>query len=662
MIIFSVDKVSKYWGASVVLDKVSWDIREHTRIGLVGPNGAGKSTLFKIVSGEYEPEGGFISRKKGLSIGYMEQEPHPDPRRTVVEEVRNKGGAELHQIEGEMKAVEAQMAAPEVYGDEKKLSRALEQHARLVEAFEQKGGLNFENRMLATLRGLGFADADFDLSCAALSGGQKKLVGLATLLVTRPDLLLLDEPDNHLDLRGKLFLEEFIADYPGTVVIISHDRYLLDVVVEEIVEIEDHGLRVWANCNYSEYAYTKKMALLRRQQMFELQQKEIERLQMSVRRLLGWAGGQNEKFVRRARSMEKRLDKIERIDKPILERKTMGLQFNVNGRGSNKVLEIIHLTKQFDDEQQTPRLPQSPSVPGRRDRRADDDALWPPKGERPPHSAATPKGERPSAGRQQASSLLRSPSQKSEALLRNLDLLIWQGERVGLIGPNGAGKSVLFRSILGHETPTHGQIKLGPSNIMGYYSQEHETLDYNVTLMDEVRKLRPMSEREAAGLMGRFLFGFEKGKQKVGSLSGGEKARLQMLKLMMGNYNFLLLDEPTNNLDIASAEVLEDALEEYKGTILIISHDRYFLDRIVNRIVELEDGKLTEYLGNYTYYKEQQDKKRMAPVAVKDSDKNPHATLRYNARGLDAKQTAPRNPAKGAASRAAKSAKTHRET
>jgi len=563
MIIFSVDKVSKYWGASVVLDKVSWDIREHSRVGLVGPNGAGKSTLFKIVSGEYEPDGGFIPRKKGLSIGYMEQEPRPDPRHTVIEEVRHKGGAALHAIERDMKAVEAQMAEPDVYSDEKKLSRALEQHALMVEAFEQKGGLNFENRMLATLRGLGFADEEFDLSCAALSGGQKKLVGLATLLVTRPDLLLLDEPDNHLDLRGKAFLEEFIADYPVTVVIISHDRYLLDVVAEEIVEIEDHGLRVWATCNYSEYAYTKKMALLRQQQMFELQQKEIERLEMSVRRLLGWAGGQNEKFVRRARSMEKRLDKIERIDKPILERKTMGLQFNVNGRGSNKVLEIKHLTKQFDDH--------------------------------------------------------LSAKQKPEPVLHNLDLMIWQGERVGLIGPNGAGKSVLFRSILGREAPTRGEIKLGPSNIMGYYSQEHETLDYGVTLMDEVRKLRPMSEREAAGLLGRFLFGFEKGKQKVGSLSGGEKARLQMLKLMMGNYNFLLLDEPTNNLDIASAEVLEDALEDYKGTILIISHDRYFLDRIVNRIVELEDGILTEYLGNYTYYKEQQDKRRALLAAPLDA-------------------------------------------
>ena len=636
MIIFSVDKVSKYWGASVVLDKVSWDIREHTRVGLVGPNGAGKSTLFKIVSGEYEPDGGFISRKKGLTIGYMEQEPRPNPRHSVIEEVRTKGGAELHQIEREMKAVEAQMAEPEVYDDEKKLSRALEQHARLVEAFEQKGGLNFENRMLATLRGLGFADADFGLSCAALSGGQKKLVGLATLLVTRPDLLLLDEPDNHLDLRGKLFLEEFIADYPGTVVIISHDRYLLDVVAEDIVEIEDHGLRVWANCNYSEYAYTKKMALLRQQQMFELQQKEIERLQMSVRRLLGWAGGQNEKFVRRARSMEKRLDKIDRIDKPLLERKTMGLQFNVNGRGSNKVLEIIHLTKQFDDEQQAANLLHPGRAPSQRAPRSRSEVSI--RGEH--QRAGEGRGLRPSDDE-------FSPSHYPEAVLRKLDLLIWQGERVGLIGPNGAGKSVLFRSILGQETPTHGQIKLGPSNIMGYYSQEHETLDYNETLMDEVRKLRPMSEREAAGLMGRFLFGFEKGKQKVGSLSGGEKARLQMLKLMMGNYNFLLLDEPTNNLDIASAEVLEDALEEYKGTILIISHDRYFLDRIVNRIVELEDGKLTEYLGNYTYYKEQQDKK-LAVVAAKNSDKKSPATLLTNAQGLESEQKASRKNTKSA--------------
>jgi ATP-binding cassette subfamily F protein 3 len=548
MIIYSLDKVSKYWGASVVLDKVSWDIQEHGRIGLVGPNGAGKSTLFKIISGEYESDGGFISKKRDLTIGYMEQEPKPDPRHTILEEVHSGAGAELRQIEHDMKALEVQMAEPDVYEDERKLARALDQHARLVEAFEQKGGLNFEKRVEATLRGLGFEDADFGLSCSALSGGQKKLVGLAKLLVSQPDLLLLDEPDNHLDLKGKAFLEQFINDYPGTVVIISHDRYLLDVVAEDIVEVEDHGLVVWSNCNYSEFAYTKKMALLRQQQMFELQQKEIARLEMSVRRLLGWAGGQNEKFVRRARSMEKRLDKIERIDKPILERKTMGLEFNVNGRGSNKVLEIKRLGKRFD----------------------------------------------------------------GEYILRDLDLMLWQGERVGLVGPNGAGKSVLFRTVLGQEPPTHGEVKLGPSNVTGYYAQEHETLNYNVTLMDEVRALRPMSEREAAGLLGRFLFGFEKGKQKVSSLSGGEKARLQMLKLMMGSYNFLLLDEPTNNLDIASAEVLEDALDDYKGTVLIISHDRYFLDRIVNRIVELEDGKLKEYLGNYTYYKEQKDKEAAA--------------------------------------------------
>ncbi len=545
MIIYSVAKVSKYWGASVVLDQVSLDIDEYARIGLVGPNGAGKSTLFKIIAGEYESDGGFISKRKDLSIGYMEQEPRPDPSHTIIGEVRSGAGAHLARIEHDMKALEAQMAESDVYGDAKKLARALDQHAKLVDAFERQGGLNFDNRVLSTLRGLGFEDDDLNLSCAILSGGQKKLVGLAKLLVTQPDLLLLDEPDNHLDLKGKQFLEQFIADYAGAVVIVSHDRYLLDVVAEDIVEIEDHRLTLWSNCNYSEYAYTKKMALLRQQQMFELQQKEIARLEMSMRRLLGWAGGQNEKFVRRARNMEKRIDRIERIDKPMLERRTMGLELNAASRGSNKVLEIKDLGKKFDGD-------------------------W---------------------------------------VIRDLHLLIWQGERVGMIGPNGAGKSVLFRAVLGKEQPTRGEIKLGPSSVIGYYAQEHETLDYGATLMAEVRKLRPMSEREAAGWLGRFLFGQSRWHQKVASLSGGEKARLQMLKLMMGNYNFLLLDEPTNNLDIASAEVLEDALDDYTGTVLIISHDRYFLDRIVNRIVELEGGKLNEYLGNYTYYREQRERR-----------------------------------------------------
>ncbi|MBI5877046.1 MAG: ABC-F family ATP-binding cassette domain-containing protein [Chloroflexi bacterium] len=547
MIIYTLDGVSKYWGASVVLDKVSLDIQTYARIGLVGPNGAGKSTLFKIIAGEYEPEGGFISKKRGLTIGYMEQEPRPDPRYTIIEEVRSGAGVELQRIEHEMRTLEVQMDDPAVHGDEKKLARVLEQHAALVDEFEHKGGLTHENRVTANLRGLGFSDADFALSCAALSGGQKKLVGLAKLLVSQPDLLLLDEPDNHLDLAGKQFLEQFIADYPGAVVIISHDRYLLDVVVEDIAEVEDHHITFWANCNYSEYAYTKRATLMRQQQMFEIQQKEINRLEMSMRRLMGWNKGQSEKFVRRARNIEKRIDRIERIDKPILERRTMGLAFNAAGRGSNKVLEVKHLAKSFDGAE----------------------------------------------------------------VLRDVNLLIWQGERVGLVGPNGAGKSVFFRAVLGQEAQTSGEIKLGPSNVTGYYAQEHQTLDYNATLMDEVRKLKPMSEREAAGILGRFLFGAERWNQKVGSLSGGEKARLQMLKLMMGNANFLVLDEPTNNLDIPSAEVLEDALDDYGGTVLIISHDRYFLDRIVGRVVELADGALTEYLGNYTYYVEEKERRRV---------------------------------------------------
>ena len=358
---------------------------------------------------------------------------------------------------------------------------------------------------------------------------------------------MLDEPDNHLDLNGKAFLEKLIADYPGAVVIVSHDRYLLDIVAEEIVELENGTLTHYVG-NYSEYAFEKKQRLLKQQQMFDIQQRELQRLEFSVRRLMGWGAGQNEKFVRRARSMMKRIEKIERIDKPRMERKTMGLSLSAGRRGSNKVLEIVGLRKSFEGDE----------------------------------------------------------------VLRGANLLVWHGERVGLIGPNGAGKTVLFRCILGTLKPDAGEIKIGPSTTSAYYAQEHQTLDYNATLGDELRKMRPMVDRELYGLMGRFLFNAQDAKKKVGQLSGGEKARVQVAKLMMQSANFLLLDEPTNNLDIPSSEILENALEDYDGTVLVISHDRYFLDNVVNRIVELDAarGVLTEYLGNYTYYVEEKARRR----------------------------------------------------
>lgn len=556
MVIGTVARLAKatvYFGAQEIFRDLSWEIYHDARIGLVGPNGAGKSSILKLLSGELDTSEGLAQITKTVRIGYLPQEVHFNLQRSVLDEALDASPT-LAALEHDMQALEAQMGDPTIYGDEKKLTRVMERHARVVEDFEAKGGLNFDNRVRATLRGLGFGDEDFALPLAALSGGQKKLVGLAKLLIEQPELLLLDEPDNHLDLRGKEFLEKLIADYPGAVVIVSHDRYLLDIVAEEIAELEDGKLTLYVG-NYSEYQFEKRQKLLRQQQMFQIQLRDIQRLEFSIRRLMGWAGGQNEKFVRRARSMQKRVDKIERIDRPKMERRSIGLDLNAAKRGSNKVLDIQHLAKSFPD----------------------------------------PRGG-------------------VNHVLRDVNLTMWLGERVGIIGPNGAGKTVLFRCILDQEEPDRGEIYVGPSTTKAYYSQEHETLNFDNTVADEVRRVKPMIDREVFGLLGRFLFSAEDSKKKIRNLSGGEKARVQMAKLMLQGANLLMLDEPTNHLDIQSAEVLEESLDDYNGSLLMISHDRYFLDNVATRIVELEDGKLTEYLGNYTYYVEEKARRARGEV------------------------------------------------
>jgi ATP-binding cassette subfamily F protein 3 len=544
MIAVNLDRVTVTYILDPVFEDLSWEIHDDRVVGLVGPNGCGKSTVLRLIAGELKSDSGFLVRQKDLSIGYLQQEPKLEPGRSVWQEAL-MASAELAQVEAELAEVEAQLSDPAVYGAERALARALNRQARLLEAYEHLGGPSYEGRVRSTLHGLGFGDADFDLPVEVLSGGQKKLVGLAKLLVTQPDLLLLDEPDNHLDLNGKAFLEKFIRDYKGAVIIVSHDRYLLDMVVDEIAELEDGWLTLYSG-NYSEYAFEKQMRLLRQQQLYQAQQKEITRLEQAAKRLLTWGKVyDNEKFSKRGKNILKRLEKVERIDRPVLERKTMGLELN-GWRGSNKMLEITDLDKAFP----------------------------------------TPFGD---------------PDDET-IILAGLDLLIWRGERVGVVGPNGAGKSLLFRIILGEEVPSGGRIQIGPSVQVGYYAQEHETLNYDWTLIDTVRQGARLSESDAVRVLGRFLFSYEQARGPVANLSGGERSRLQMLLLMLSEANLLLLDEPTNNLDISSAEVLEDALDEFEGSMLIISHDRYFLDRVVDRIIELDEGALAEYLGNYSDY------------------------------------------------------------
>jgi ATP-binding cassette subfamily F protein 3 len=575
-VLLNLTDISYTYFSNPILSGLNWEIQVGQKIGLVGANGCGKSTLLKLLLGQLTPEAGAIFRVKELTIGYLPQEagatpsPKPSPPsqrgrgpgsggQTVLD-VALSGSPEIARLRRELAEREAQMGDPAVYGDPARLARVMDAHGRLLHDYEVAGGLTYENRVRSTLRDLGLGDETFDRPFDVLSGGQAKLVGLARLLVWRPDLLLLDEPDNHLDVAGKQVVERLVAEYEGAVVIVSHDRYLLDQCVNRIAELDRGQITVWPG-TYSTYAVNKQLAVLRQEQLYKAQQKRIGQIEAAIARFELWASiVVDERHARQARARYKMLERMERIERPGEQRR---MKLELGGwRGSNKVLDIGNLVKWFED-------------------RASGDM---------------------------------------NVVLDGVDLLIWHGERVGLVGPNGAGKSVLFRCILaaaglGDEQPGGGTIKLGPSVKIGYYAQQHETLHPDWTVMQEIRDLRPIYETEAVAFLGKFLFTYEACQKQVRQLSGGERSRLQLARLMLSDANFLLLDEPTNNLDIPSAEVLEAALEEFNGTVLVISHDRYFLDRIVDRVTGLENGKLIEAEGGYSDYLAS-DLNKQAPAGV----------------------------------------------
>ncbi len=586
-IILNLTDVSYTYFDKPILAGLSWEIQAGQKIGLVGANGTGKSTLLRLILGEHAPDAGAIFRVKDLTIGYLPQDaggdltPRPsfDTLRTgsslpgkgelaplsceergwgrgdssqergqgekSVLDAALSGSPEIARLRAALADAEARMGDPAVYGDAGRLARVLDEHGRLLHAYEAAGGLTYENRVRSTLRELGLGDETFDQPMSTLSGGQAKLVGLARLLVWGPDVLLLDEPDNHLDVAGKEVVERLVRGYGGTVIIVSHDRYLLDQVVDRIAELEGGRITVWPG-TYSAYAVNKQLARLRQEQLYRAQQKRISQIEAAIARFELWASiVVDERHARQARARYKMLERMDKIERPA-EGRRMRLELG-GWRGSNKVLEIGRLVKWYEG--------------------ADDINL----------------------------------------VLDGVDLTIWHGERVGLVGPNGAGKSVLFRCILGAagigaEQPDGGTVRLGPSVQVGYYAQQHETLHPDWTLIQEIRDARPMYEDDAIAFLGRFLFDYQACRKLVRQLSGGERSRLQLARLMLSDANFLLLDEPTNNLDIPSAEVLEAALEEFNGTALVISHDRYFLDRIVDRVAALEDGRIVAFDGGYSDY------------------------------------------------------------
>lgn len=537
MIVIGVQQVGKIFGGRTIFENLSWEIDEKARIGFVGENGAGKSTLLKMIAGLDDPTSGMISRRRDLRIAYLPQHLAGDEQ-TPLETVL-AARQDLVQLERDMAHCEAQLSDPAVFNDMTKMSRVLDQQAKLLERYEKVGGTMLHNEARGHLIALGLEQAAFDLPTNALSGGQRKMIGLAACLVQRPDVLLLDEPETHLDLAHREALEALIKDFHGAVIVISHDRYLLDETAKQIVQLEDGRLTTWDG-NYSQYAVSKQLALQKQQQDFVAQQKEIARLEEAIKRFKLWASMVvNERHIKQARVKQMQIDKMDKVERPVLERRKMGLALRSGVRGGQKIVELRDVTMSFDDN----------------------------------------------------------------LILLGVEQTVWRGERVGIVGKNGAGKSVLGKLMIGEFEPVDGTVWRGPTISVGYFAQGIENLDYSQTPIEAVRHVQAMYEGQAVAFLGRFLFNYEQCRQPIGTLSGGERSRLQLALLMLEQPNCLILDEPTNHLDIAAAEVLEDALDRYDGTVIVISHDRYFLDRVVDRIWYVADGAVQAFDGGYSAFR-----------------------------------------------------------
>jgi ATP-binding cassette, subfamily F, member 3 len=565
MIIADLSELARVHGGRTIFTGLSWTIQAGEKIGLVGPNGVGKSSLLKSIAGVEPPEGGQITFRRHARVAYLPQEYAGEPERPVLAELL-AGRADIAALEARIAALEAQLADPALAADMDALSAVLDEHARLLDRYGDLGGPALQGRAEALLRQLRLDEAHWQRPMRLLSGGQRKLVGLARCLLAEPELLLLDEPDNHLDMERKALLEEVVGEFRGAVVLISHDRYLLDETVNLIVELEPAagGARLKRyEGNYSAYVAEKQLALLKQQADFVAQQKEIARLEAAVARFKLWASMVvNERHIKQARNKQRQIDRMDKVERPVLERRRMALEFRPQARGGAKAVELRRVDKAFG----------------------------------------------------------------AQIVLLDATALVQNGERIGVVGPNGAGKSVLLRLIGGLLAPDGGEVWVGPSISSGYYAQHHETLDMRQTPIAALRALRPMTEGEAVAKLGRFLIPYDAATQPIAKLSGGEKSRVQLARLMLSGANCLLLDEPTNNLDIPSAEVLEAALEEFPGTVIVVSHDRYFLDRVADRIFEVDDGALRVYAGGYSFYREQRERAaqpQAAPVRITHQRRRP---------------------------------------
>lgn len=545
MMELSFNNVMKYLDATLVLKDISFNIYDNERVGIVGVNGSGKTTVLKIIAG-VEPmtrdDKGCISMPRGKTIGYLQQVPI-FPENVKVEEVLNLAFKEIEGFEAQMKLMEEQMKSLEGID----LEKALKRYGEIQQQYEIKGGYEKNEKLSKVCSGLNFSPSflrkDFDI----LSGGEKTIVMLGKILLQNPDILLLDEPTNHLDMESIEWLESFLKTYKGIVIIVSHDRYFLDNVATKIIEIEDMECETYKG-NYSEFVKQKEENMLLQFQQFKEQQKQIKAMEKAIKELRDWAiRADNNKFFKRAASIQIRLDKMQKIQKPRLESETMKLNFKETGRSGNEVIVAKAMSKRYKDKK----------------------------------------------------------------LFTNLDLLISYGERTALIGANGSGKTTFLKIVLGEEVSDEGSVKIGESVKLAYLPQNIQFNNEELTVVECFREDVMILEGKAREYLSKFMFYGSSVFKKVKHLSGGEKVRLKLSKLLYEDINFLILDEPTNHLDIESIEALEAALEDFKGTILFISHDRYFINKMANRIIEVENKQFKNYIGNYEYYKNEKNKLRI---------------------------------------------------